>query len=273
MSALLCSGWFPYLLAFLVGLATAWWAWSRREADAAVNERTVTPAPVAAPVIAPKVAAPEPVVVPKVAAAAAVAVPLAAAAVAAKPKAKAAPKLKAAAPAKPKTTAAPKPKAAPAPVKAVAAPKPKVAAAKPKAAVIPKPKATAKPATLKATPAPKPKVAPKPAAVPKPKAAAKPKAVAKPKPAPKPMIPDNLELLKGVGPKLNTLLKSLGITTFEQVANWTPSDIREVDSKLGNFAGRIGRDNWIDQAKLLLAGDVAAFEKKYGSLGSEINRG
>ena len=80
-------------------------------------------------------------------------------------------------------------------------------------------------------------------------------------------------MLKGVGPKLNDLLKSLGVTSFDQVANWTPSDIRDVDSNLGAFAERITRDNWVDQAKLLAKGDIAAFEKKYGSLGSEIDRG
>ena len=89
---------------------------------------------------------------------------------------------------------------------------------------------------------------------------------------PKVVIPDDLELLKGVGPKLNKLLKSLGVTSFEQVANWSAAEIRDVDSNLGAFAGRIGRDNWVDQAKLLVKGDVAAFEKKYGSLGSEIKR-
>ncbi len=41
----------------------------------------------------------------------------------------------------------------------------------------------------------------------------------------------------------------------------------------GTFAGRIGRDNWVDQAKLLVAGDVKGFEKKYGALGSEIQKG
>ncbi len=69
------------------------------------------------------------------------------------------------------------------------------------------------------------------------------------------------------------MLKSLGITSFDQVANWTAADITEIDSKLGTFAGRIARDNWVDQAKLLLAGDVAGFEKKYGALGSEITKG
>jgi predicted flap endonuclease-1-like 5' DNA nuclease len=84
------------------------------------------------------------------------------------------------------------------------------------------------------------------------------------------VIPDNLELLKGVGPKVTAMLKDMGITSFEEVANWTPADVREIDSKLGAFAGRISRDNWVDQAKLLSAGDIAGFEKKYGALGSEV---
>ena len=53
----------------------------------------------------------------------------------------------------------------------------------------------------------------------------------------------------------------------------TAADIAEIDSKLGVFAGRPNRDNWVDQAKLLVAGDVAGFEKKYGALGSEITKG
>ncbi len=276
MLAVFCGAWWPYLLAFLIGLATAYWAWARSASVA-----------VATPEV--KIA-PEPVVkaAPVAAAAAVAAVPLMAAAV--KPKAAPKPKpapvkkaaVKVAAPkavVKPVATpkvVAPKakvavPKAKPAPAPKVAAPKAKVEAVKVKAA--PKPKAA--PVKVAALPAAKPKVkaAAKPVVVAKPKVAAKPKAAPKPKPAPKPRIPDNLELLKGVGPKLNDLLKSLGVTTFEQVANWTARDVREIDSKLGNFAGRIGRDNWIDQAKLLVKGDVAGFEKKYGTLGSEISKG
>jgi predicted flap endonuclease-1-like 5' DNA nuclease len=145
---------------------------------------------------------------------------------------------------------------------------PKASAPKFAVAKVAAPKPAAKPKVddaAKAKAAPKVVTAPK--AIPKPKAAPKPKAVAKP------VIPDNLELLKGVGPKLNTLLKSLGVTSFDQVANWSPADITEIDAKLGTFAGRIGRDNWIDQAKLLVAGDVAGFEKKYGALGSEVKKG
>lgn len=81
--------------------------------------------------------------------------------------------------------------------------------------------------------------------------------------------PDNLELLKGVGPKLNALLVSLGVTRFDQIADWGADDVAEVDQHLGNFKGRVERDNWIDQARLLAAGDTAGFEAKYGALGSE----
>ena len=206
-----------------------------------------------------------------------------------KPVAKPAPTPKAAPKAKAppvKTASAPKAKAEP--VKAKPAPVAKAPAAKapaPKAAVTkvatakaapkaaPAKAATAKAApakTAKADAAPKAAVAQKPPVQPKAKAAARPKAPAAAKPAPKPVIPDNLELLKGVGPKLNTLLKSLGVSSFEQVANWSAADITEIDARLGTFAGRIRRDNWVDQAKLLVAGDVKGFEKKYGALGSEI---
>ena len=89
------------------------------------------------------------------------------------------------------------------------------------------------------------------------------------KPAPVSSIPDNLELIKGLGPKVNKLLNDFGVTSFTQVAGWTAADVAEMDSKLGAFAGRITRDNWIEQAKLLAAGDVAGFEAKYGKLGSE----
>lgn len=81
---------------------------------------------------------------------------------------------------------------------------------------------------------------------------------------------DNLMLLKGVGPKLNTLLASLGIIRFDQIAAWTESEIAEVDGYLGSFKGRITRDNWVEQAGYLARGDKAGFEAKYGSLGSEI---
>ncbi len=130
-----------------------------------------------------------------------------------------------------------------------------------------------------AAPAPAKPAAPvaKPAATPTvttPKPSVKPATEAEPAPAPagKPNIPpavgepDNLRLIKGVGPKLNTLLNSLGITRFDQIANWKEAEIVEVDRYLDSFSGRITRDAWIDQAKFLAKDDIAGFEKKYGKL-------
>ncbi len=78
--------------------------------------------------------------------------------------------------------------------------------------------------------------------------------------------PDDLLKLKGVGPKLNMLLIELGVTRFAQIAAWTDADIAAIDAKLGNFRGRPVRDQWVDQAKYLAAGDISGFEAKYGKL-------
>ena len=131
---------------------------------------------------------------------------------------------------------------------------------------------TAKPVAPKTT---KPKTAAPKAAAPiapvaemaAPVAAAKPKVV-KPKAAIS--IPDNLEVLKGLGPKVASMLQALGVTSIAQVASWTEADVAEIDAKLGAFAGRIKRDNWVDQAQLLAAGDIAGFEAKYGALGGAV---
>lgn len=77
---------------------------------------------------------------------------------------------------------------------------------------------------------------------------------------------DDLRRIKGVGPKLVTLLHSLGITRYAQIAAWTEEDIDRIDPQLGAFAGRIRRDSWVEQAKFLAAGDAAGFEAKFGKL-------
>lgn len=79
--------------------------------------------------------------------------------------------------------------------------------------------------------------------------------------------PDDLKRIKGLGPKLATLLASLGVTRFDQIAAWSEADIAEVDRFLGNFQGRIARDNWVEQARLLAANDEAGFVARFGSLG------
>lgn len=65
---------------------------------------------------------------------------------------------------------------------------------------------------------------------------------------------DDLKRIKGVGPKIEGILHSLGYFHFDQIAAWTPANVAWVDERL-RFKGRIGRENWIAQAKELAAGD------------------
>ncbi len=85
-------------------------------------------------------------------------------------------------------------------------------------------------------------------------------------PAPAAAAKDDLKRIKGVGPKLEKMLNQLGVASFAQIAAWSEADIDRIDAQLGTFVGRIRRDNWIEQAKLLAAGDIASFEGKFGSL-------
>ncbi|MCL4140333.1 UNVERIFIED_CONTAM: hypothetical protein GTU68_059503 [Idotea baltica] len=64
---------------------------------------------------------------------------------------------------------------------------------------------------------------------------------------------DDLSNISGVGPVIVGKLNALGITTYQQVADFTPEDVERIDGEL-NFKGRIERDDWIKQAKALLAG-------------------
>ncbi len=75
---------------------------------------------------------------------------------------------------------------------------------------------------------------------------------------------DNLKMIKGVGPKLEGVLHKLGFFHFDQVASWTAKEIAWVDENLEGFKGRVSRDNWVDQAKVLADGGVTEFSKKVG---------
>lgn len=77
---------------------------------------------------------------------------------------------------------------------------------------------------------------------------------------------DDLEQLKGVGPKLAAMLIGHGITRFEQIAKLTPSEIERLDADLGAFRGRLQRDRVMEQADYLARGDVDGFEQRFGKL-------
>jgi predicted flap endonuclease-1-like 5' DNA nuclease len=72
--------------------------------------------------------------------------------------------------------------------------------------------------------------------------------------------------MKGVGPRLAERLNTVGVTSFAQIAALTPEAAAELDSKLGDFQGRLERDRWIEQAGFLASGDTAGFEEKFGKL-------
>lgn len=80
--------------------------------------------------------------------------------------------------------------------------------------------------------------------------------------APRDGSADDLKLIKGVGPKLEELLNSLGFWHFDQVANWGPEELAWVDDNLEGFKGRASRDEWVAQAGILAAGGETEFSAR-----------
>lgn len=246
------ENWMIAVVGLVVAVALLWWLFGRAR-PAEIAPPTVEPAKPAKPLepAKPEIIPAEPArfkpIEPKPQPVAPAPPP------AAEPVAKAPP---------PAPVAAPPPGPAPQPVAKTPtkpAAKPKPATRKAPAAKTTVKKAAAKPpadaAAIPAEPTvPPPPPAPAPA----------------PAPAPTAAKADNLQLLKGVGPKLVVLLNSLGITRFQQIAEWTDADIARIDAQLGAFQGRIARDNLVDQASYLARGDKAGFEAKYGALGGEL---
>ncbi|VAW23335.1 LSU ribosomal protein L21p [hydrothermal vent metagenome] len=64
---------------------------------------------------------------------------------------------------------------------------------------------------------------------------------------------DDLKLISGVGPALEKKLHALDVKSLKDVAKLTKADVTRIDEAL-SFKGRIDRDNWIQQAKDLVAG-------------------
>jgi len=72
---------------------------------------------------------------------------------------------------------------------------------------------------------------------------------------------DDLKKISGVGPVLEAKLNDLGIYHFSQIAAFTAEEIASVDESL-NFKGRIEREDWLGQAKILAEGGETEFSKK-----------
>lgn len=63
---------------------------------------------------------------------------------------------------------------------------------------------------------------------------------------------DNLKQIKGIGPVMERTLNALGVTTFQQLADFTQVDIDKVSEAIGAFPGRIERDDWVGKARQIL---------------------
>jgi predicted flap endonuclease-1-like 5' DNA nuclease len=77
----------------------------------------------------------------------------------------------------------------------------------------------------------------------------------------------SVTMIKGLGPKVAVRLAEHGITHVDQLAALSEDEAVALDAKLGTFSGRMARDRWIEQARLLAAGDRAGFEATFGKLG------
>jgi NADH-quinone oxidoreductase subunit E len=113
------------------------------------------------------------------------------------------------------------------------------------------------------TSAPKAKAAAKPKAAPKSDekatvAAKKPRTMKVPRKA----GADDLKLIKGVGPKLEKLLNTLGFYHFDQIAKWSAEELSWVDENLEGFKGRASRDEWVSQASALAKGEMTEFSSR-----------
>ena len=113
----------------------------------------------------------------------------------------------------------------------------------------------AKPAATKAAAKP---AATKAAAKPAAKAAAKPAVLAKARAG----GADNLKMIKGVGPVLEKALHTTGVFHFDQVGAWTKADAEWFDDNVKGANGRVIRDGWVKQAKILAKGGTTEFSAR-----------
>ncbi|MEC7090063.1 MAG: helix-hairpin-helix domain-containing protein, partial [Candidatus Thermoplasmatota archaeon] len=72
---------------------------------------------------------------------------------------------------------------------------------------------------------------------------------------------DDLQVIKGIGPFIEEKLNALGITTYRQIANMNAKLEKQVNEAIEFFPGRVKRDQWATQAKILLGENVKLDEK------------
>jgi len=72
-------------------------------------------------------------------------------------------------------------------------------------------------------------------------------------------VADDLQKIEGIGPVLEKLCHGLGIFHFDQIAAFGPAEVAWMDGNLKGFRGRVTRDKWVAQAKLIGEVGLEAF--------------
>lgn len=80
--------------------------------------------------------------------------------------------------------------------------------------------------------------------------------------APRGGVADNLKEIEGIGPAMEKLVNEMGFFHFDQIAGWSDADVAWVDSNLKGFKGRVTRDRWVPQAKIIVTEGLAAFRER-----------
>jgi len=80
--------------------------------------------------------------------------------------------------------------------------------------------------------------------------------------APRGGQPDDLQRIEGIGPELERLCHDLGIFHFDQIAAWGPDEIAWMDRKLKGFRGRVSRDRWVNQARIIVTQGMDEFLRR-----------
>lgn len=73
---------------------------------------------------------------------------------------------------------------------------------------------------------------------------------------------DNLKEIEGIGPAMEKLVNSMGFFHFDQIASWSEADVAVVDSEMKTFKGRITRDKWVAQAKIIVTEGLEVFRER-----------
>ena len=75
-------------------------------------------------------------------------------------------------------------------------------------------------------------------------------------------VGDDLKQIEGIGPAIEKICHELGIFHFDQIAAWGAAEVEWMDGNLKGFKGRVTRDKWVAQAKLIGEVGIEEFRRR-----------